>query len=254
MAEVKSQAAPLIEQGDIYFLYRPRVEADEVRGLDDVQRLYLLLRPQGLRKYRLLIVGRKRLPDPGRHDRFWAFVYKVFKSRADLREELGQSRYRTRTRGARDEPAARPAAEGVYALVLHGDHTHLTYALELPERPGLADHALNIPRQASYVIAVKNPEAESPPGAGLDPEHEARFPRALREQFKGRQFIAVETARFLDYPGAELMLIGASGDPHKELGLEFHPDHETEHTADVLKDLRLPREIVRKPLFEGQWT
>jgi hypothetical protein len=153
------------------------VEADRVRGLDDVQRVYLLLRPKGARKYRLLIVGRKRLPDPGRHDRFWAFVYKVFRSRAALGDELGEVRYRTKTLGLRDEPEARPVAEGVYALVRHGDHTHLTYVLELPERPGPAERALNIRRQASYVIAVKNPEAASPPGAGLDPEHEARFPR-----------------------------------------------------------------------------
>jgi hypothetical protein len=135
MAEVKSRATPLVEQGDIYFLYRPRVEADRVRGLDDVRRVYMLLRPKGARKHRLLIVGRKRLPDPGRHDRFWAFVYRVFRSRAALGEELGEVRYRTKTLGLRDEPGARPVAEGVYALVQHGDHTHLTYVLELPERP-----------------------------------------------------------------------------------------------------------------------
>jgi hypothetical protein len=88
------------------------VEADRVRGLDDVQRVYLLLRPKGARKYRLLIVGRKRLPDPGRHDRFWAFVYKVFRSRAALGEEFGEVRYRTKTLGPRDEPGARPVAEG----------------------------------------------------------------------------------------------------------------------------------------------
>jgi hypothetical protein len=254
MAEVKSRATPLVEQGDIYFLYRPRVEADRVRGLDDVQRVYLLLRPKGARKYRLLIVGRKRLPDPGRHDRFWAFLYNVFRSRAALGEELGEVRYRTKTLGLREEPAARPVAEGVYALVRHGDHTHLTYALELPERPGPAERALNIRREASYIIAVKNPEAASPPAAGLDSEHEARFPSALRKRFRGRRFIPVETAGFLDHPGAELMLIGASEDPQKELGLEFKPDHETEHTADVLKDLGLPGETARRSLFQGQWA
>ncbi|MDB5483794.1 MAG: hypothetical protein JWO83_4847 [Caulobacteraceae bacterium] len=254
MAEVRSKVTPLIEQGDIYFLYRPRVGTDEVRGLEDVQRVYMILRPQGARKFRLLIIGRKRLPDPGRHDRFWAFVYKVFSSRASLSEELGQTRYRTRTRGVREEAPVRPVAEGVYALVRHGDHTHLAYVLELPQRPGPAERELNIRRQASYIIAVKNPEAATPPDAGLDPEHEAHFPKTQRERFQGRRFIPVETASFLDYPGAELVLIGAAEDPQKELGLEFHPDHETEHTADVLKDLRLPREIVHKPLFEGRWA
>ena len=49
------------------------------------------------------------------------------------------------------------------------------------------------------------------------------------------------------------MLIGADEDPERELGIEFKPDRETEHTADVLRDLKLPREIVREPLFEGKW-
>jgi len=38
----------------------------------------------------------------------------------------------------------------------------------------------------------------------------------------------------------------------EELGIEFRPDEETECTADVLEDLKLPREIVREPLFELQ--
>ena len=32
-------------------------------------------------------------------------------------------------------PPARPAAEGIYAIVRHGDHTHLAYVIELPQRP-----------------------------------------------------------------------------------------------------------------------
>lgn len=36
------------------------------------------------------------------------------------------------------------------------------------------------------------------------------------------------------------MFIGASEDPERELGIEFKPDRETLHTADVFKDLKLP--------------
>ena len=49
------------------------------------------------------------------------------------------------------------------------------------------------------------------------------------------------------------MLIGATENPEEELGLEFKPDRESLHTADVLRDLKLPHEIVREPLFEGEW-
>jgi hypothetical protein len=48
-------------------------------------------------------------------------------------------------------------------------------------------------------------------------------------------------------------LIGAAENAEEELGIEFKPDDENEHTANVLRDLKLPREIAREPLFEGQW-
>jgi hypothetical protein len=253
MAQVKGSEDRLIERGDIYFLYRPRVETDEVHGLKDVERFYFLLKPWRKHIYRLILIGRKKLPDPDEHNRFWAFVWRVFKDRAALNEELGEEVYETKTRGTRHVQPVRPAAEGIYALVRHGDHTHLAYVLELPRREGPAERELNIKREASYIIAVKNPEAPNPPQAGLDRTREANFQKRLQEKFRGRRFIPVDPADFLDYEGAELMLIGAADDPEQELGIKFKPDAEDEHTADVFKDLKLPREIAREPLFEGRW-
>jgi hypothetical protein len=115
------------------------------------------------------------------------------------------------------------------------------------------ERELNIKREASYIIAVKNPSAPTPPIAGLDPDHEARFPKRLLEKFAGRRWIPVDPPDFLDYEGAELVLIGAKENAEEELGIQFSPDHENEHTADVLRDLKLPREIAREPLFEGRW-
>ena len=144
MAQVKSDASPLLERGDIYFLYRPRVETDEVHGLQDVERFYILIKPWRGHLYRLIVVGRKRLPDPKEHNRFWGFVWRVFKDRKALNDELGAREYTTKTRGVRHVPPVRPAAEGIYALVRHGDHTHLAYVLELPEQQGRAERELNI--------------------------------------------------------------------------------------------------------------
>src|ERR1700730_17417457 len=112
MAQVKSREYPPIEYGDIYFLYRPAVGVDEAHGFEDVRRLYILLKPSGRHIYRLLIVGRKKLPAPEEHDRFWAFVWRVFKDRAALNEELGTRNIKQRPEGVRKIPAARPAAEG----------------------------------------------------------------------------------------------------------------------------------------------
>jgi hypothetical protein len=260
MAQVKThdgavleRKSQILERGDIYFLYRPRVGADEAHGLADVERFYILLKPWRSHVYRLIIVGRKRLPDPGRHDRFWAFIYRVFRDRGALNEELNEQKYDTKTRGERKVAAVRPAAEGIYALVRHEGHTHLAYVLELPKRQGPAERDLNIRREASYVVAARNPDTPRPPGTGLDPDRDARFPKELTEKFKGRRFIPIDPPRFLDYEGAELMLIGAAEDPEEELGIEFQPDRESLHAADVFRDLKLPREVVREPLFEGKW-
>ncbi len=253
MAQVKSRKYPQIESGDIYFLYRPAVGVEEAHGFKDVRRLYILLKPWATQIYRLLIVGRKKLPAPEEHNRFWAFVWRVFKDRAALNEELGYEEYETKTRGLRSIPPARPAAEGIYTIVRHGDHTHLAYFLELPKHQGPVERELNIQREASYIIAVKNPETPSPPNTGLGSKHEAQFPEGLQRKFKARRFIPVDPPDFLNYEGAEIILIGASEDPERELDIEFRPDEETECTADVLEDLKLPREIVREPLFEGEW-
>lgn len=254
MAQVKSGVNPILERGDIYFLYRPRVASDEAHGLRDVERFYILLKPWRTQLYRLVIVGRKRLPDLREHNRFWAFVWRVFKDRAVLNEELRARQYETKTRGTRHVPPVRPAAEGIYAIVRHGDHTHLAYVLELPKRQGPAERELNIQREASYIIAVRNPASPRPPNTGLDPAHDAKFPKKLQEKFAGRKFLPVDPPGFLNYEGAELMLIGASEDPEQELGIAFKPDREDLHTADVLRDLKLPREIARESLFEGEWV
>ena len=52
-----------LERGDIYVFYRPRGNVDEVRSLDDVQRLLLVLHAEGTHRLRDIIVGTKHLPD-----------------------------------------------------------------------------------------------------------------------------------------------------------------------------------------------
>lgn len=51
-----------LERGDIFF-YRPRVGIEEVRSLQDVQRFFFALRPDGDARLRGIIVGTKRLPE-----------------------------------------------------------------------------------------------------------------------------------------------------------------------------------------------
>jgi hypothetical protein len=88
-----------LEQGDVFFFYRPRVGADDVRRLDHVQRFFFVHEPQQRALFRRLIVVRKRLPDVRAHERVWAFVAEVAEDPEALREELERAAYETRTRG-----------------------------------------------------------------------------------------------------------------------------------------------------------
>jgi hypothetical protein len=199
----------VLEWGDAYFFYRPRVGVDEVSGLDDVQRFFVILKPDGERRYRRVFVGRKRLPDPSSHERAWAFVAEVTDDPEELREK------------GEEEPSARVAGAGRYAIVDHGGHTHLAYALAEPRRRGRIQQELNVRPQASYVVAVRNPDAPAPPGAGLPPHRRPQYPPELRERFGGRRFIPADPPDLLDHPGAELVLIGAAEDAARELGIEL---------------------------------
>jgi hypothetical protein len=243
----------VLETGDLFFFYRPRVDAEAVRSLDDVQRFFLVMKPDGVSRFRRIVVGPKRLPDPEGHERFWAFVAEVAESPEDLRDDIERATYETKTRGVRIQPEARPAGEGRYALVDHDGHTHLAYVLELPREPGAAQDVLGIEREASYVIAVRNPDAPAPPGAGLDPQQRARYPEELKERFRGRRFAPVEVPELLDHEGAEIVLIGAAEDVRGELGIELDAEDERVGEADIFDELRIaPGQLPTEPLERGE--
>src|SRR6266498_2707613 len=67
--------AEVVERGDVFFFYRPRVKPRLDRAADDVQRFLLVLAPDGRRLYRVVTIGRKHLPRARRtrRERTWGF-------------------------------------------------------------------------------------------------------------------------------------------------------------------------------------
>lgn len=241
----------VLERGDIFFLYRPRVEEEDPEGLGDVQRFFMVLRPQGGHKVRLLVVGRKRLPDAEKHERHWGFVDMVADSGDRIERELRADEYETKTRGERHEPAARPAGEGVYAISLEDGQMHLSYALELPEKPDEVQKSFRIAPEASFALSVKNPEKGQPPGAGLGAPQKADYPDKLQREFRDRRF-AREDARLLDVENAEFLLVGARTE--REYGLELDTEDEDYGHADIVRDLKMAKSRHPvEPLFKGTW-
>jgi hypothetical protein len=246
----------ILEKGNIYFFYRPRVEKKKVSGPSGVQRLYMVLSPEGKRAARLTVIGQKEMPDPeAKSQRYWGFVEMIAKHPESIRDELGGKHYSTKTRGERHMSPARPFGEGVYGILRHGDHTHLVYALELPETPGDVQEDFNIEEEASYIITVKNPERGSPPKAGLAKKEKADYPRKLQEHFQDKAFANADPTELLDREGVEFVLISASDDVRKELGIQLKAENESELSADIFKELKLDKsKRPLEPLLHGEWV
>jgi hypothetical protein len=243
----------IVEKGDIFFAYRPRIGEDEIEGLADIQRFFMVLKPEGQNFVRVAILGRKRLPQAEEHERIWGFIDAVTKSGAAVGSEFKEHRYWTKTRGDRTVPAARPVGEGVYALLQRGRNLHLTYELELPERPGEVQEEFNIPRQAAYILAIANPGRPASPSAGLPEREEPHYPKPLQKEFEGRRF-ATADPRLLDYEGAEFILIGARTDPERAYDIDIATEHENAAKADIFRELKMSRQAQPiEPLLEGEW-
>jgi len=284
---VKGEDSSIVEKGHIYFFYRPKVQITEVKGFDDVQKLYILLCPtdhsdtskigdvkpsdtekrkQKKLPNRLITIPKKKLPSATTHAKFWGFVSKVDFDIEKIHHVLDEEHHHTETRGERTTGASRPAGEGFYSLVHHASkskaHTHLVYALEVPNLLGEVQKAFNIEKEGSMVLSVKNPKKPAPEGAP-HLSGQAHLSKEEQKEFHGRKFTSGEPT-FLDHEGTELIIIGASKDLQEEFGvtgkkIEKAEEEDLQHCRsarvklyDELKFFDNTSHKI-KPLLEGAW-
>ena len=260
---VKEKGSEIIEQGDIFFFYRPKVDTEEVERIKDVQRFYMITSPEKRNKniYRLFLIGQKQLPEivEGRStskERNWALNVLTTSNSEDIRRELLPAEYITETRGKRRIAAAVPVGEGKYCIVKHDNHTELAYILELPKIPGSTQREFEIKKEASYIISVKNPDITVPGYAAFSTEDKKpKYPKHIMEEFGDRRWIDVEDPELLNYENTQVLLIGArKKDVEEELGIEINEQRETDKSADMFKELKIRKEQVPlKPLLEGKF-
>jgi hypothetical protein len=257
----RNNRSKVIEQGDIFFFYRPKVGTEEVKGIKDVQRFYMVASSEDNNRYRLFLVGQKQLPEivegkSSSEEKNWALNILTTSNPDDIQKELMPAEYSTETRGRRRLAAAAPAGEGKYTIVKHGNHTELAYILELPEIPGPTQREFEIKKEASYIISVKNPDVKVPGFAAFSSEDKKPgYPKHLKEKFGDRRWINIEDPDLLNYENTQLLLIGArKKDIEKELGVDIDEEKETEKSADLFEELKLRKEQVPlKPLLKGKF-
>lgn len=243
----------VIERGDLAFFYRPKVRVKEVRGLDDVQRFYMLLAAEGGARFRLLVIGQKELPEiaPGEarpSERDWAIVDAV----TDDPRQVGQWLGWEKTAAGTPIYPARPAGAGTYEIVRHEDHTELACKLAAPARPGPVQEAFHIHPEASYILKVRDPRKARRgfPGA----RQKAEYPPELLELFDQDWSDLVDT-RLLDYENAQVLLIGAHRAQVEEaLDIDLRTESADRAVRKLYRTLRMSeREHPEEPLVEGEW-
>ena len=270
---INNTQSDTLEQGDIYFFYRPKKGAEEVKGIEDVRRFFMVTAPEqeennntnNIKKsqlYRLFVIGKKSLPEIRKtearsSERYWARVGGIFTDPNELTKELFSDEFRK-------GDAARPVGEGKYAIVKHHqNHTELAYILEMPKDPGEAQKELGIEKEASYIVSVINPKksaASAVPEGGNYPSTEEipMYPEELLKEFNDSDIFVSLTrdTRFIDYRNAQILLIGAreGRDVIKhDIGIEISDEEETQQSADIFTKLKVRKDQVPiKPLTEGK--
>jgi hypothetical protein len=244
----------MLEQGDIFFFYRPKVRSEQVRGIEDIRRFFMVLAPeqeQGLGKsiYRLFVIGKKSLPEireseARSSERYWARVGGIFEDPKELANELQSDEFRK-------GDAARPVGEGKYAIIKHRDHAELAYILELPKELGEAQKELGIEKEASYTITVINPNKPAPRGYP-SAEKSPTYPDSILKEFStGENFVPLsENLKFIDYQNAQIILIGSreGRDVIKnEVGIKIKEEEnesQQQQTSDIFTRLRVQRDKI----------
>ena len=254
-----SRKGKVIEHGDIFFFYRPKIDTKEVKDIEGVQRFYMVTSPDNSDKYRVFLIGQKQLPEilegkSNSEERNWALNVLTSSNPNDIRKEFLPAEYKTETRGTRRTSSAVPAGEGKYSIVEHEGHSELACILELPEEPGPTQREFHIKKEASYLVSVKNPDIQVP-GYSAFLKRKPNYPNSLKQKFGNRRWINVDDPKLLNYENTQLLLIGArKEDVEEELGIVIDEEKESIRTAELFNDLKIRKEQVPlKPLFKGKF-
>ncbi|KAK9456454.1 hypothetical protein V1511DRAFT_282781 [Dipodascopsis uninucleata] len=214
--ETNKDVNEIIEEGSIYFFFRPKVDVDSAKSLTDIQRTYIVLSPFKLATShkgdntdnssdcRLLLVPKKTLPGAG--ERFLSIVSKTGVNKKEIKEFLDQETYDTKTRGERHVGAARPVCQGVYVLVSDGKTNRLSYAITSPSETTEVENDIGIEPEGRYIVNVRNPEF--PPPSTMSPLKDPKYSKEIMESFKGYRWIPLRPEH-LDYENCQILFIGS---------------------------------------------
>jgi len=254
--------------------------------MDDVQRFFILLKTLPVTQtaasqstdsgstlpkkelYRLIRIGKKKLPSAHDGDRFWGIVEEVTEDLSRINVIFHTSHYATVSQGDRTLEPCRPVGEGAYALVHNKNQTFLAYLLEIPHGIGEVQKALNIDVQGNMELNIKNPGILDQPGIPMNLKAQpsnvntpqsplkVEYPAKLQESFQGRRWAPAVPKELLNYKGVELLLAGSTSEKFEVLADEIgiSDDFSTLDDDSLFEELSLSKkEHPIDPLVKGEW-
>ncbi|KAK9465988.1 hypothetical protein V1512DRAFT_253911 [Lipomyces arxii] len=263
----------MLEEGILYFFFRPKVDVDEASSFNDVQKFYIVMRPlpsteaNSLRdaptdNFRMMVVPKKMLPTSG--GRVISLVTRVHSSNKDITEQLEAETYMTKTLGDRKLGSARPIAEGVYTLTQEGKSHYLTYTLTVPVEETDIDKEFGVFRESRYLVSARNPKY---PGTGnMRISKSPEYSKAIMNEFHEYRWIPLKPAH-MDYENCEILFVGShhgvrglnDDDADELLALEQEDEHRIDKTFGgdaakaVFNDLHMRRQSFLDADLKGTW-
>ncbi|KAK9487702.1 hypothetical protein V1527DRAFT_460306 [Lipomyces starkeyi] len=241
----------VLEEGLIYFFFRPKVGLQEASSMEDVQRTYIVLRPlpftssdmkdsvkkTGKDDCRLIIIPKKTLPTVG-GGRLIGLVTKVHASVDDITDQLDTEMYSTKTRGERTLSSARPIAEGVYVLTKEDSMHFLSYILTVPQEETEIEKEFGLSQDGRYIVSARNPKY--PAMGPIKTPEGPKYREDILEEFQDYRWVPLEP-KYMDYQNCTILFIGT----------RHGPEDLQEENADELMTLEKENEERIKKAFHG---
>ncbi|KAK9238842.1 hypothetical protein V1525DRAFT_357635, partial [Lipomyces kononenkoae] len=241
----------VLEEGLIYFFFRPKVGTTEASSVEDVQRTYVVLRPLpftstdmkdtvkrvGRDDCRMIIIPKKTLPTTG-GGRLIGLVTKVHSSVDDITDQLDTEKYSTKTRGERTLPSARPIAEGVYVLTQEDNMHYLSYILTVPQEQTEVESEFGISQDGRYIVSARNPKY--PVSGPIKAPEGAKYSEEMLKEFQDYRWVPL-VPKHMDYLNGTILFIGTRHGPEELL----------EENADELMTLEKENEERIQKTFQG---
>jgi len=205
--------------------------------------------------YRLIRIGKKKLPSIKEHNRYWGVIEESTDDFQKIHAKLAAQQYTTITRGERKLLQCCPVGQGYYGIMESKQTTHLAYILELPSNPGEVQKTFNIDKEASFFLAVKNPTQNIPLQSS-----QVVLPPEIQNTIGVAKWILAIPMNILNYIGIEIVFIGESNDlvgEFGEVGQAFEQEEKREepkvNTQQLFAELNLSKnESPIEPLL-GRW-